>query len=63
MPVTTIDIKTALIVVDLEKGVVNLPPIHPVSGVIECSCASIEAIQQPGLPVVLVNVAKRSPNK
>jgi len=35
MPVTTIDDKTALIVVDLQKGVVNSPLIHPIAGVIE----------------------------
>ena len=46
MPVTTIDTKTALIVVDLQKGIVNLPSIHPISGVIERSCALIDAFRQ-----------------
>ena len=57
MPVTTIDDKTALIVVDLQKGIVNSPSIHPISGVIERSCALIDAFRQYGLRVVLINVA------
>jgi nicotinamidase-related amidase len=63
MPVTTIDDKTALIVVDLQKGIVSLPTIHPISGVIERSCALIDAFRQHGLPVVLVNVAGVAPGR
>jgi len=63
MPVTTIDDKTALIVVDLQKGIVNLPTVHPISGVIECSCALIDAFRHHGLPVVLVNVAGGAPGR
>jgi nicotinamidase-related amidase len=63
MPVTTIDDKTALIIIDLQKGVVNLPSIHPISGVIERSCALIGAFRQHGLPVVLVNVAGGAPGR
>lgn len=63
MPVTTIDDKTALIVVDLQKGIVNLPTVHPIAGVIERSCALINAFRQHGLPVVLVNVAGGAPGR
>ncbi len=63
MPVTTIDDKTALIVVDLQKGIVNLPAIHPISGVIERSCALIDAFRQHCLPIVLVNVAGGAPGR
>jgi nicotinamidase-related amidase len=63
MPVTTIDTKTALIVIDLQKGIVNLPSIHPISGVIERSCALIHAFRQHDLPVVLVNVAGGAPGR
>ena len=63
MPVTTIDDKTALIVVDLQKGIVNLPTVHPISGVIERSCALIDAFRQHDLPVVLVNVAGGAPGR
>src|SRR6202044_3841578 len=54
---------TALIVVDLQKGIINLPTIHLISGVIERSCALIDAFRQHGLPVVLVNVAGGAPGR
>jgi nicotinamidase-related amidase len=63
MPVTTIDDQTALIVVDLQKGIVNLPTVHPIAGVIERSCALIDVFRQRGLPVVLVNVAGGAPGR
>ena len=63
MPVTTIDDKTALIVVDLQKGIVNLPSLPRISGVIERCCALIDAFRRHGLPVVLVNVAGGAPGR
>jgi len=63
MPVTTIDTKTALIVVDLQKGIVNLPSLPRISGVIERCCALIDAFRRHGLPVVLVNVAGGAPGR
>ena len=33
MPVTQLDSKTALIVIDLQKGIVALPAIHPIGGI------------------------------
>jgi nicotinamidase-related amidase len=63
MPVTTLDPKTALIVVDLQKGIINSPFIHPVAGVIERTCALLDAFRQRDLPVVLVNVAGGAPGR
>jgi nicotinamidase-related amidase len=63
MRVTTIDPKTALIVIDLQKGIINLPCIHPLSVVIERSRGLIDAFRQHGLPVVLVNVAGDAPGR
>ena len=57
MPITTLDPKTALIVVDLQKGIINSPFIHPVAGVIERTRALLDVFRQRDLPVVLVNVA------
>ena len=31
MPLTTLDLKTALIVVDLQKGIINSPFVHPIA--------------------------------
>ena len=35
MPVTTLDPKTALIVIDLRKGIVALPAAHPTNDVVK----------------------------
>ncbi len=63
MSVTTIDENTALIVVDLQKGIVSLPTVHPIAGVIERACALIDAFREHGLPVVLVNVTGGAPGR
>jgi hypothetical protein len=34
MTVTTLDPNTALIVIDLQKGLVGLPTVHPFAGVL-----------------------------
>ena len=34
MTITALDPKTALIVIDLQKGVLSLPVVHPVKGVL-----------------------------
>ncbi|CAN5299378.1 isochorismatase family protein [soil metagenome] len=57
MPVSTIDPRTALIVIDLQKGIVGLPTAHPIAGVIANSRALADAFRKHNLPVVLVNVS------
>jgi nicotinamidase-related amidase len=57
MPVTALDSKTALIAIDLQKGIVSLPAVHPIGGVIERVSTMAAAFREQGLPVVLVNVA------
>lgn len=57
MPVTALDPKTALLVVDLQKGIVSLPAAHPIAGVIARASTLAAAFREQGLPVVLVNVA------
>jgi nicotinamidase-related amidase len=57
MPLTTLDPKTFLIVVDLQKSIISSPFIHPFAGVIERTCALLDAFRQRNLPVLLVNVA------
>lgn len=56
MRVTTLDPKTALVIVDLQKGLVGLPSVHPMNGVLACATALATAFRHHGLPVVLVNV-------
>lgn len=57
MPLTTLDPTSALIVVDLQKGIAGLPFIHPIDGIVDHSRALLDAFRQRGLPVALVNVA------
>lgn len=63
MAVTTLDPKTALIVVDLQKGLIGSPLIHPLDQVVERSRALLDAFRAHGLPVVLVNVAGGAPGR
>lgn len=63
MTVTTLDPKTALIVIDLQKGVVSLPAVHPMDGVVKHVRALLESFRGYSLPVVLVNVAGGAPGR
>ncbi|HEY2483139.1 MAG TPA: isochorismatase family protein [Caulobacteraceae bacterium] len=56
MTVTTLDPKTALIVIDLQKGIVGFPTAHPMGGVLASATILTAAFRRRGLPVVLVNV-------
>ncbi|GAA1880249.1 cysteine hydrolase family protein [Streptantibioticus ferralitis] len=57
MPITTFDDRTALVVVDLQHGIVGIPLAHPVDDIVERSAALLKTFRSRGLPVVLVNVA------
>lgn len=57
MALTTLDPNTALIIVDLQKGIVGLPLTQSVGDVITRARALADAFHERGLPVVLVNVA------
>jgi len=63
MTVTTLDAKTALIVVDLQKGIVSLSAAYPMDGVVKRAAALAEAFRAHSLPVVLVNVAGGAPGR
>ena len=59
MAITALDQRTALVVIDLQRGVVALETVHPVSGTIARSALLARAFRAAGLPVVLVNVHAR----
>lgn len=63
MTVSMLDTKTALLVVDLQKGVVGLPTAHPIDGVIKNAVALTEAFRKHALPVVFINVDGRPPGR
>lgn len=63
MPLTTLDPSTALIVIDLQKGIVSGNFIHPIGEIIDRTRALVDAFHAKNLPVVLVNVAGRPPGR
>ncbi|HEX4065229.1 MAG TPA: isochorismatase family cysteine hydrolase [Acidobacteriaceae bacterium] len=63
MPLTALDPRTALIVVDLQKGIIPSPFVHPVEGVIERNRALLDGFRRRDLPVVLVNVDGGAPGR
>jgi len=63
MAVTTLDAKTALVVIDLQKGIVTYPVAHPIGDVIKRAASLADAFRSNGLPVVLVNVTGAAPGR
>ncbi len=63
MPVTTLDSRTALVVVDLQNGLLSYPTVHPIDAVVARASALAAAFRGHGLPVVLVNVTGGAPGR
>jgi nicotinamidase-related amidase len=63
MPVTKLDDTAALIVIDLQKGIVGIPTAHPTSDIVDRSAQLARAFRKRGLPVVLVNVVAAAPGR
>jgi nicotinamidase-related amidase len=63
LSLTLLDPQTALIVVDLQKGLRDIPSHHPIADVIDRSCQLIAAFREHKLPVVLVNVTGVAPGR
>jgi nicotinamidase-related amidase len=63
MSVTALDPQSALIVVDLQQGIVGAQFIHPISEVIRQTRSLLEAFRRNEMPVVLVNVAGGAPGR
>ncbi len=54
--ITEIDPKTALVLIDLQKGIAALPVVHPAEEVISKSAELLAAFREKNLPVVIVHV-------
>lgn len=63
MTVTAIDPRTALVVIDLQKGIVTLPTAHSSETVVMRAAELAQTFRERGLPVVLVNVAGGAPGR
>lgn len=63
MSVSKLDPKTALIVIDMQKGITGRQLAHPMEDVIENNTKLTEAFRAHKLPVVLVNVTGGAPGR
>lgn len=63
MPLTALDANTALIVIDLQKGIVKGEFLHPIGEIVDRTRALLDVFRAKGLPVVLVNVTGRAPGR
>jgi nicotinamidase-related amidase len=63
MPLTQLDPTAALIVIDLQKGIVGMPTAHSVSDIVSRNGQLARAFRRRGLPVVLVNVTATAPGR
>jgi nicotinamidase-related amidase len=57
MPATALDPKTALVVIDLQKGISQYPTVHPFKDVVGHTARLVQAFREARLPIILVNVA------
>ncbi len=63
MPLTTLDAVSALIVIDLQKGIAGMQTVHPAAEIIDRAAQLVGAFRERGLPVVLVNVTAVAPGR
>ncbi len=63
MSITTLDPRSALVVVDLQKGLLGYPTLRPVQQIIDLASRLAAAFRHHALPVVLVNVDGRAPGR
>jgi len=63
MALPTLDPKPALIVIDLQKRIVDAPTVHPTGEVVERSASLADAFRRQALPVVLVKVTGGAPGR
>jgi nicotinamidase-related amidase len=63
MPLTKLDTNAALVVIDLQKGIVGMPTAHPTGEIVGRAAQLARAFRERPLPVVLVNVTAAAPGR
>ena len=54
--ITSLDKKTALVLIDLQKGIVQFPVVKPINEILAKAADLVSAFRKADLPVVVVNV-------
>ena len=63
MTITTLDPRTALVIIDLQAGVLALPTVDPVGDVLARVLDLVDAFERRDLPVVTVAVSGGAPGR
>lgn len=63
MPLAKLDATAALVVIDLQKGIIGLPTVHPAGEIVSRAAQLARAFRSRGLPVVLVHVTASAPGR
>ena len=63
MALSRLDVSTALVVIDMQKGIAALPTVHPSNEIAGRVARLAAAFRGAKLPVVLVNVAGLAPGR
>jgi nicotinamidase-related amidase len=61
--ISTLDARPALLIVDLQKGIVGLSAAHPMADVVSHAARLADAFRSHDLPVVLINVDGGAPGR
>jgi len=63
MTVTAVDPTPALVLIDLQKGLMDRPTLRPLDQIVQEAAHLAEAFRRHGLPVVLVNATGGAPGR
>ncbi|HJZ52241.1 MAG TPA: isochorismatase family protein, partial [Candidatus Acidoferrales bacterium] len=63
MAITRLDPNAALVLIDLQKGIVGFPTAHPMNQIIGRGAQLARVFRERGLPLVLVNVTGMAPGR
>jgi len=63
MTITTLDSHVALIIIDLQEGILAMAKVHPNDEIVTNAIRMVDAFREKNLPVVLVNVAGGAPGR
>jgi len=63
MPISALDHTTALLIIDLQKGLLSYPTAHPMDDIVRRASELAAAFRRHHLPVVLVNATGGPPGR